>query len=164
MKPTLIGLGILLLPSVGQDLTIRHVPKTIDSGFSTRTRLCPGAPYEGGVSQRNDARRTLEQLLGPITAIDVHQFSPRNRFSPNFKDVERYLGELLALRPRTAERFAAWAEMTPLDFDGILGTLRFANGSTGAFEVAGVHVCAQDSSGVYWWFRLVPGDTWPTQR
>jgi len=164
MKPTLICLGILLVPAVGPDLTIRHVPKTIDSGFSTRTRLCPGAPYEGGVSRRNDARSTLEQLLGPITAIDVHQLSPQKRFSPNFKDVELYLGELLAQRPRTADRFAAWAEMTPLAFDGILGTLRFSNGSTGAFEVAGVHVCAQDSSGVYWWFRLAPGDIWPTQR
>ena len=47
------------------------------------------AVNEGGVSQTNDARRTVEQLLGPITAIDVHQFSPRKRFSPNFKDVER---------------------------------------------------------------------------
>jgi len=161
MKPTLLCLSMLLLPSVGQDLAIRHVPKTIDSGFSTRTRLCPEAPYEGGVSRENDARRTLEQLLGPITAMDVHQFGPK--FS-NFKDVDGYLRELLAQRPRTAFRYSAWAEMTPLTFEGVLGRLRFANGSTGAFEAAGVHVCAQDSSGVYWWLRLAPMDIRPSER
>jgi hypothetical protein len=71
MKPTLMCVGMLLLPSVGQDVTIRYVPKTIDPGFSTRTSLCPGTPYDGGVFRRNDARHTLAQLLGPITAIDV---------------------------------------------------------------------------------------------
>jgi hypothetical protein len=160
MKPTFICLGMLMLPLAAQELAIRDVPKIIDSGFLKRYKLCPGAPYEDGVGPGNDERRSVEQLLGPITAIDVHQFGPKYT---NFKDVENYLRGVLAKRPRTAHRFQAWANMTPLFPEGVLGRLRFANGSTGAFEATSAYVCAQDASGVYWWFRLVPMDIWPGQ-
>jgi hypothetical protein len=66
-------LGMFLLPLVAQDPPIRHVPRTVDSTFAERSGLCPDAPYLGGVSQPNDARRSVAQVLGAVAAVDVYQ-------------------------------------------------------------------------------------------
>ena len=153
-------LGLLLLPFVGQDPPIRHVPQTIDSTRAERKSLCPNAHALDGVNRANDARRSVAQVLGTITALDVHQFGPS---FIDFVAVQTYLREQLAQRPRILYRYAPWAEATPLAAAGVLGTLHFATGSTGVFEATDVHLCAQDSSGVYWWLRLVPLDVWPPQ-
>jgi hypothetical protein len=153
-------LGMLLLPFVGQDPPIRHVLQTVDATFAQRGTLCPNAPNLGGVSRRNDAQRSVAELLGSITAIDIHQFGQ------NFIDfvaVQVYLRQLLAQRPRGLSRGLNWANATPLAGGGVLGTLHFATGATGVFEAAHVHLCAQDSSGVYWWLRLASLDLWPPQ-
>lgn len=157
MRPTLVFLGIFLMQLVGQDPPIRHVPR-VDSTFAGRLRLCPDVPYLSGASQPNDARRSVAQLLGTITAVDVHQFG---RTFIDFAAVQTYLQGQLARRPRVLYRSVPWAEGTPLADSGVLGTLHFSTGSTGAFEATDVHLCAQDSSGVYWWIRLVPLDMWP---
>ena len=157
MSATLVFLGMFLMQSVGQDPPIRHVPR-VDSTFAERLRLCPGVPYLGGVSQPNDARRSVAQALGTITAVDVHQFG---RAFSDFAAVQTYLQGQLARRPRVLYRYTPWAEATPLADSGVLGTLHFAAGSTGVFEATDLHFCAQDSSGVYWWLRLVPLDMWP---
>ena len=150
-------LGMLLMQSVGQDPPISHVPR-VDSTFAERLRLCPNVPYLGGVTQSNDARRSVAQVLGTITAVEVHQFG---RSFVDFAAVQTYLGSQLAQRPRVLYRHVPWAEATPLADSGVLGTLHFATGSTGVFEATDVHLCAQDSSGVYWWIRMVPLDMWP---
>ena len=151
-------LGMFLLPFVLQDPPIRHVPRTVDSTFAERGALCPHAPYLGGVSRPNDARRSVAEVLGTVTAVDVYQFG---RSFVDFVAVQTYLHKQLAERPRVLYRHVPWAEATPLAAAGVLGTLHFATGSTGVFEATDVHLCAQDSSGAYWWLRLVPLDTWP---
>ena len=157
MRPTIVFLGMFLMQSVGQDPPIRLVPR-IDSTFAERFGLCPGVPNLSGVSQPNDARGSVAQALGTITAVDVHQFG---RTFGDFAAVQTYLQGQLARRPRVLYRYSPWAEATRLADSGVLGTLHFATGSTGVFEATDVHFCAQDSSGVYWWIRLVPLDMWP---
>jgi hypothetical protein len=160
MRPLIVFLGLCLLPFIGQDPPIRHVPQTVDSTFAQRGRLCPNAPDLSGVGRPNDARRSVAELLGSITSVDVHQFG---RNFVDFVAVQAYLHQLLAQRPRGLSRSLGWANATPLAGEGVLGTLHFATGSTGVFEAAQVHLCAQDSSGVYWWLRLAPLDLWPPQ-
>jgi hypothetical protein len=160
MRPTILFLGVLLLPFVGQDPAIRHVPQARDSTFDERGALCPDAPYLGGVSRPNDARRSVAQVLGSITAVDVHQVG---RNFVDFAAVQAYLHQRLAQRPRVLFRHLPWANPTPLAAAGVLGMLHFASGATGVFEATDVHLCAQDSSGVYWWLRLGPLDLWPPQ-
>jgi len=162
MRPTIMFLGMfmLLLPVVGQDPPIRHVPQIVDSTFAERGGLCPNAHYPSGASRANDARLSVAQVLGPISTVDVYQFG---QSFVDFVAVQTYLLRQLAQRPRVLYRYAPWAEATPLAAAGVLGTLHFATGSTGVFEATGVHLCAQDSSGVYWWLRLVPLDMWPPQ-
>ena len=153
-------LGILLMPLVGQDPVMRHVPQTVDSTFAERSRLCSNARNLGGVSRANDARRSVAQMLGTITSLDVYQFGP---IFGDFVAVQTYLRTQLAQRPRVLYRYEPWAESTPLAVTGVVGALHFATGSTGVFEATDVHLCAQDTSGVYWWFRLAPTDIWPSQ-
>jgi hypothetical protein len=69
----IIFLGMFLLPFVAQEPPIRHVPRTVDSTFTARGSLCGDAPCLGGVSRPNDARRSVAEVLGTITAVDVHQ-------------------------------------------------------------------------------------------
>jgi len=159
MRPVIMSLVTLLLPFVGQDPPVRHVPRA-DSTFARRGGLCPNAPYLGGVSRPNDARRSVAELLGSITAVDVHQFG--SNFI-DFAAVQAYLHQRLAQKPRVLFRHLPWAEATPLADAGVLGTLHFATGSTGVLEATRVHLCAQDSSGVYWWLRLAPLDLWPPE-
>jgi len=148
-----VFLGILLVPLAWQDPVIRHVPRTTDSTFAERSRLCSNARYVGGGTVGNDARRSVAELLGTITSLDVHQFGPE---FGDFAAVQTYLRTQLAQRPRISYRHQPCAESTPLADAGVVGTLHFANGSTGLFETTGVHLCAQDASGVHWWFRLGP--------
>jgi hypothetical protein len=139
---------------------MRHVPRTVDSSVTRRDRLCPGARDMGGVIQGNDARRSVAEVLGAITQVDVH------RFGPGFADfvaVQTYLRRQLAQRPRAFYQYTPWAEPTPLGAAGVFGTLHFANGSAGIFEAAGDYLCVQDTSGVHWWLRLAPLDIWPLQ-
>ena len=152
--------GMLLFPVVGQDPPIRHVPQVFDSAFAERRGLCPNAHYLGGASRANDARLSVAQVLGPIATVDVYQFGLN---FVDFAAVQTYLRRQLAQRPRVLYRYVPWAEATPLAAAGVVATLHFATGSTGVFEATDVHLCAQDSSGVYWWLRLVPSDIWPPQ-
>ena len=153
-------LGVLLLPFVAQDPPIRHVPQTVDSTLAQRGGLCANAPSLSGVHRPNDGRRSVAQVLGSITAVDVHQFG---RNFVDFAAVQAYLHQRLAQRPRVLFQYRPWAEATPLAAAGVLATLHFSTGSTGVFEATNVHLCAQDSSGVYWWLRLAPLDLWPPQ-
>ena len=160
LRPTSVFLGILLVPLNWQDPVIRHVPRTADSTFAERSRLCSNARYVGGGTVGNDARRSVAELLGTITSLDVHQFGPE---FGDFAAVQTYLRTQLAQRPRTSYRSVPWAEGTPLAVSGVVGTIHFATGSTGRFEATNVHLCAQDASGLYWWFRLAPLDLWPAR-
>ena len=153
MKLTFPVLGVVMatMGTLGpQNVPIHHVSRTVDPTFERRTRLCPGASYEGGVDRPNDTGASVEELLGPITSIEIHQFGPK---FANFSAVETYVRELLAKRPRRVYRYQAWAEGTPLH-GGVLGTLRFENGLSGVFEATGPHVCVQDATSQHWWFRL----------
>jgi hypothetical protein len=94
-----VFLGILLVPLAWQDPVIRHVPRTTDSTFAERSRLCSNARYVGGGTVGNDARRSVAELLGTITSLDVHQFGPE---FGDFAAVQTYLRTQLAQRPRTA--------------------------------------------------------------
>jgi hypothetical protein len=140
---TRVLLGILLMPLAWQDPAVRHVPRTVDSTFAQRSRLCSNARSLAGVSVANDARRSVAELLGTIASLDVHQFGPD---FGDFVAVETYFRTQLAQRPRAAYRYEPWAESTPLAASGVVGTIHFATGSTGLFEATGVHLCAQDSS------------------
>ena len=154
----LLLLATLVVPLATQDLSVRHVPARIDPAFAKRTTLCRNAPSDSGGARANDARRSLSQLLGLVASIDVHQVG--SEFS-NTESVAAYLRRLIAQNPRTSFGSVPWAEATPLASLGVVGRLHYANGSTGAFEAADVHLCAQDSSGVYWWFRVAPLDLLP---
>ena len=153
----LLGVVMATMATLGpQNVPIHHVSKTVDPAFWRRTRLCPGASYDSDVHRSNDTRASVEELFGPITSIEIHQFGPR--FS-NFGAVETYVRDLLAKRPRQVSRQQDWAEGTPLD-RGVLGTIRFGNGVSGVFEATGPHVCVQDATSQHWWFRLVPHEVW----
>jgi hypothetical protein len=151
-------LPALLAPLAAQDVSIRHVPAKIDAAFAERTSLCRNAPSEGGAARANDDRQSVSQLLGSVASIDVHQFG--SKFS-NADSVSAYLRRLMAQKPQTSYGSVPWAEATPLTSLGVVGRMLYTDGSTGAFEAADVHLCAQDSSGVYWWFRLAPLDLLP---
>jgi hypothetical protein len=140
-----------------QNVPIHHVSKTVDPAFWRRSSLCPCAPYDSDVQRSNDTRASVEELFGPITSIDIHQFGPK---FANFSAVETYVRELLAKKPRFVYRSQPWANMTPLDRKGVLGTIRFGTGVSGVFEATGPYVCVQDATSQHWWFRLVPNDVW----
>ena len=160
VKRSTFFLALFLLPLAGQDPPVRHVPRTVDSTISGRIDLCPGAPYVGGLSRANDARRSISELFGTITEIEVHQFGAS---FVDFSAVQTYVQGQLAQRPRTLYRYSAWAEATPLAGSGVVGTIRFVTGSTGRLEGTGIHLCIEDASGVYWCVRLAPSDVWPPQ-
>jgi hypothetical protein len=137
MRATIMFLGVFLLPFVEQDPPIRHVPPTVDSPFAERGSLCPNAPSLSGVSRPNDARRSVAQVLGSISAVDVHQFG---RNFVDFAAVQAYLHQRLAQKPRVLFRHLPWANATPLAAAGVLGTLHYASGSTGVFEATDVYL------------------------
>lgn len=64
-------------------------------------------------------------------------------------------------RPRFISNYIPWAEATPLAVEGILGTLHYTEDRSGQIEIAGVHMCLQDSTGTSWWIRLAAVDVWP---
>ena len=156
MTLTLTLLGVFMATLGPQNVPIQNVSRTVDPAFERRSRLCPGAPYDSDVYRSNDTRASVEELFGPITSIEIHQFGPR--FS-NFGAVETYVRDLLAKRPRRVSRQQDWAEMTLLD-RGVLGTIRFGTGVSGVFEATGPYVWVQDATSQHWWFRLVPNDVW----
>ena len=158
MTLTLTLVGVFMANLGPQNVPIHHVSRRVDPAFESRYQLCPGASYEGGVDRSNDTRASVEELFGPITSIEIHQFGPT---FANFSAVESYVRELLAKRPRRVSRYQAWANATALDRDGVLGTIRFGNGVSGVFEATGPYVCLQDAMSRHWWLRLVPtGDVW----
>ena len=157
MTLTLTLLGVFMAALGPQNAPIHHLPRTVDPAFERRFRLCPGASDDGGVYSSNDTRASVEELFGPITSIEIHQFGPK---FANFSAVETYVRELLAKRPRFVFRSQPWANMTPLDRDGVLGTIRFGNGVSGVFEAKGPYVCLQDAMSRYWWLHLIPYDVW----
>jgi hypothetical protein len=150
-------LVLVLVPLAGQDLPVRLVPHG-DSTIDGTRALCSGAPSRGGDSRANDARLSISNMFGVVTEVDVHQFGSG---FVDFAAVHTYLHAQLAQRPRTLYRYRPWAEATPLGDSGVVGTIRFATGSEGRFEVTGIHLCIEDASGVYWWIRLAPSDVWP---
>jgi hypothetical protein len=155
---TLLGVVMATMVTLGpQNVPIHHVSRTVDPAFESRYQLCPGAPYEGGVDRSNDTRASVEELFGPITSIEIHQFGPK---FANFSAVETYVRELLAKRPRRVSRFQSWANSTALDRGGVLGTIRFGNGVSGVFDATGPDVCLEDAMSRHWWLRLVPMDVW----
>jgi hypothetical protein len=54
---------------------IRDVPRTVDHAFTTRLRLCNGAPDNTvGAVQANEAKLSLADLLGSeLIELQVHQ-------------------------------------------------------------------------------------------
>jgi hypothetical protein len=156
MMLTLTLLGVVISSLGSQNVPIHQVSRTVNPAFERRVRLCPGASYEGGVDRSND-RASVEELFGPITSIEIHQFGPK---FANFSAVETYVRELLAKRPRFVSRYRAWANLTSLGRDGVLGTIRLGNGMSGVFEATGPYVCLQDAMSRHWWLRLVPDDVW----
>ena len=157
MTLTLPLLGVFMATLGPQSVPIQNVSRTVDPAFERRFRLCPGASYDGGVYRSNDTRASVEELFGPITSIEIHQFGPK---FANFSAVETYVRELLAKKPRFVYRSQPWANRTPLDRKGVLGTIRFGTGVSGVFEATGPYVCVQDATSQHWWFRLVPNDVW----
>ena len=159
MKRSISLLALILLPLAGQEPPVRYLPRT-DSPLGRRVALCSGAPATGGGDRVNDAQRSISELFGAMTEIDVHQFGAS---FVDFSAVQMYVQSQLAQRPRTLYRYSAWAEATPLAGSGVVGTIRFAAGSVGRLEATGIHLCIEDASGVYWWIRLAPSDVWPPQ-
>jgi hypothetical protein len=155
-------MGILLIVLTVLGLArppIRLVPRIVDPQFATRLDLCPTSPRSVGTFEDNEARRSVAELLGPeVVELQVHQVGDSLR---DFAKVANHIRHLLAQRPRFISRFPPWAEATPMEAEGILGTLRYTHGRTGRFEFAGIHLCAEDSTGKAWWIRLAPGDLWP---
>jgi hypothetical protein len=140
-------------------LPIRRAPRTVDPHFSRRVRLCPTAPDSANALLAllgNDSVQSIEQFLGPaLIEVAVHQIGDS---FPGFAAVEAHIRWVLAARPRSFFKYSPWAEGTPLRENGILGTLKYSNGATGSLEIAGLHVCAQDSLMRTWWIRVAPGD------
>ncbi len=75
--------------------------------------------------------------------------------------MKRHIRQVLAERPRVFSGYAPWAEGTPLARSGILGTLRYAHGRRGRLEIAGSHLCLEDTMARVWWVRVAPVDLWP---
>ena len=166
MTTILALIGLFMFARAQQSVPVRYVPAfdpDTEASFRGLGTICGNAPYEGGIYENNDARRPLEELFGTITLIEVHQFGPAFK---TFQAVEMYLRDLLVQRPRTAFRYHAWANGTPLSKSGAAGTFHFANGTRGVFQATTVYFCAQDSRGLYWWVRLslAGGDLWPSSR
>ena len=135
---------------------IRHVPRVVDVHFASRIHLCPGAPDSGGIGKSNDGRNTIAEFLGPgLREIAVHQIGDS---FPEFSAVQGHIRRVLARRPHEFSRYSPWAEATPLAANGILATLRYTRGRSGRLEIAGWHLCFQDTTGTAWWVRVAPVD------
>jgi hypothetical protein len=85
-----------------QNVPIHLVPRTVDPTFERRYSLCPGASTEVGLTRSTDDRASVEELFGPVSSIEIHQFG--SKFS-TFSGVETYVRELLAKRPRSVSRY-----------------------------------------------------------
>jgi hypothetical protein len=137
---------------------IRYESRVVDPHFAARHQLCPGAPDSGGLGLTNDSHRTVAEFIGPdLREITVHQIGDS---FPRFAPVQRHIREVLAKRPQMFSRYSPWAEGTPLAGNGILATLRYSGRRTGQLEIAGSHLCWQDTSGTVWWARVAPVDVW----
>lgn len=149
--------GALLLAQ--GSLPIRYAPRTVDPHFSSRGRLCPTAADSANARVTlldNDSMQSIAQFLGPsLIEVAVHQIGDS---FPGFPPVEAHIRWVLAARPQSFFKYSPWAEGTPLRENGILGTLKYRSGATGSLEIAGLHVCVQDSLTRAWWIRLAPGD------
>ena len=136
---------------------IHHVPRLVDSTFHHRTTLCPAAATAAGDLLHNDVRRSVAELFGTVASVDVHQFGDG---FVGFSAVQRYLGRLLAQRPRTSYPSLPWAEGTPLTAWGVLATVHLSDGSDARLEAVGSHLCLRRANGTTTWWRLEPMDVW----
>ena len=154
---TTLALAILLTTLPAADPPVRHVPRIVDREFAARTTLCrDAAAASQGSVRTNEAKLSLAEWLGPdLVELQVHQTGAE---LVDFGAAASHIRRLLARRPRFLSPFPPWAEATPLAAQGILGTLRYTGGRTGRFEIAGHHVCLQDSGGAFWWVRLAEVD------
>jgi hypothetical protein len=155
-RSALFALLLLQAPAAGPP--IRYVPRLVDSTFTRRTTICPGANAAAAGPRSNDSRRPVADLLGPAASVEVNQVG--TGFA-RFSAVRRYLTGLLAQRPRTSYISVPWAEGTPLREWGVLGTVHFTGGADARFEAVGPHLCIVDATGVGTWWRLAPVDVWP---
>jgi hypothetical protein len=148
---------LMAFPTAGPP--IRYVPRLVDRDFSARHILCKGAPDTPGATRTNEARLSVAELLGSeLVEVQLHQIGEGFAdFSAAIDQVRR----LLSQRPQHLSNYSPWAEATPLASHGILGTLRYTDDRSGRLEIAGVHMCLQDSTGTYWWIRLAAIDIWP---
>lgn len=138
---------------------IRYVPRVVDRDLAGRVTMCKGAPASYGTIQTNDAKRSVAELLGPeLLEVQVHQIGDG---LAGFDSAANHIRHLLTRRPHFLGKYPPWAEATPLGVQGILGTLRYSHDRRGPIEIAGMHVCFQDSTGVFWWTRLAEVDVWP---
>ena len=95
MTLPLIFFGLFMGTVGPQNVQIYDVPKPGDPALKGRSRLCPNASAEGGVSRSNETRASIEQLFGTLTAVEIHQFG--SKFS-DFSAVEKYVRGLLSQR------------------------------------------------------------------
>jgi hypothetical protein len=138
---------------------IRHVPRVVDVHFASRMHLCPGTPDRGGIGQANDTGKTITEFLGTgLREIAVHQIGDS---FPKFNVVQQHIRQVMSQRPQEFSRYSPWAEATPLAANGILATLRYTRGRSGRLEIAGSHLCFQDTTGTVWWVRVGSVDVWP---
>jgi len=152
-----LTLMLMALPTAGPP--IRYVPRIVDRDFTARVILCKGAPGTPGATRTNEARLSVAELLGSeLVEVQLHQTGEGFAdFSAAVDQVRR----LLSQRPQLLSNYTPWAEPTPLASQGILGTLRYTDDRSGRIEIAGVHMCLQDSTGTFWWIRLAAVDIWP---
>lgn len=149
----------LPVPAAIQEPIIRLVPQVVAPHFAQRSRLCAEDSATTALPIPNEARRSVQALLGPaLLEIQIHQVG--DSFAA-FDKARDHLRALLRARPRALTRFPSWAEGTPFRTWGLLGTVHYTRGRTGRLEVVGNHLCTADSTGGTWWLRLETVDIWP---
>jgi len=115
----------------------------------------PNPPRRNSMIENRERRSlaTLISLKEPFVRIESR--------SRDWKSDEEALArvlEVVASKPGFVTPGPGWSEMVVPGVRGVVATLDESRKMK--MEIAGFHVCVQDSSGQVWFFRTVPVDGW----
>jgi hypothetical protein len=125
-------------PSAGENSLRRRFGKT-----------CPSQGPEASLYRDLERPASISELLGaPLEVVRIRSYGAHWK---KFDDVRKRVIQVLETQTGTIYPGEVWDEMVLAD---IVATIRFSDGSEGALEESGGHVCFTDHSKSTAWARI----------
>jgi hypothetical protein len=161
----MIARSVKLVALLGLAVTYAGLPQANSLGQSARHRFCQFSEKQSsGAGQPNPLRRTIDNRekrnLAALISLEAPFVRIESR-SPDWKNEAEALArvlEVVASKPGFLTPGPGWSELVIPEVRGVIATLD--DSRKARMEIAGFHVCVQDSLGQVWFFRTVPVDGW----